>query len=69
MIKEVKEKYVASIEKLELEREQTMLDPKFQEWMSNLGVSQSYEDISLRLNARDMMDYWGDNWTIIQSRN
>jgi len=69
MIKEVKEKYVASIEKLELEREQTMLDPKFQEWMVNLGVSQSYEDISLRLNARDMMDYWGDNWTIIQSRN
>jgi hypothetical protein len=69
MIKEVKEKYVASIEKLELEREQTMLDPKFQEWMRNLGVSQSYEDISLRLNARDMMDYWGNNWTIIQSRN
>jgi hypothetical protein len=69
MIKEVKEKYVASIEKLELEREQTMLDPKFQEWMINLGVSQSYEDISLRLNARDKMDYWGDNWTIIQSRN
>lgn len=69
MIKEVREKYVASIEKLELEREQTMLDPKFQEWMSNLGVSQSYEDISLRLNARDKMDYWGDNWTIIQSRN
>jgi hypothetical protein len=69
MIKEVKEKYVASIEKLELEREQTMLDPKFQEWMINLGVSQSYEDISLRLNARDMMDYWGNNWTIIQSRN
>jgi hypothetical protein len=69
MITEVREKYVASIEKLELEREQTMLDPKFQEWMSNLGVSQSYEDISLRLNARDKMDYWGDNWTIIQSRN
>jgi hypothetical protein len=69
MIKEVKEKYVASIEKLELEREQTMLDPKFQEWMINLGVSQSYEDISLRLNARDKMDYWGNNWTIIQSRN
>lgn len=69
MIKEVREKYVASIEKLELEREQTMLDPKFQEWMSNLGVSQSYEDNSLRLNARDKMDYWGDNWTIIQSRN
>ena len=69
MIKEVKEKYVASIEKLELEREQTMLDPQFQEWMINLGVSQSYEDISLRLNARDKMDYWGDNWTIIQSRN
>jgi len=69
MIKEVKEKYVASIEKLELEREQTMLDPKFQEWMINLGVSQSYEDTSLRLNARDMMDYWGNNWTIIQSRN
>jgi hypothetical protein len=69
MIKEVREKYVASIEKLELEREQTMLDPKFQEWMINLGVSQSYEDISLRLNARDKMDYWGNNWTIIQSRN
>ena len=69
MITEVREKYVASIEKLELEREQTMLDPKFQEWMSNLGVSQSYEDISLRLNARDKMDYWGNNWTIIQSRN
>lgn len=69
MIKEVREKYVASIEKLELEREQTMLDPKFQEWMSNLGVSQSYEDISLRLSSRDKMDYWGNNWNIIQSRS
>lgn len=69
MIKEVREKYVASIEKLEEEREQTMLDPKFQEWMSNLGVSQSYEDISLRLSSRDKMNYWGNNWNIIQSRS
>lgn len=42
-------------EKLEAERVTTMSDPKFQQWMQELNVSQSYEDPTLKHNAGDLM--------------
>jgi hypothetical protein len=35
-----------------------MSDPKFQQWMSELNVSQSYEDPTLKLNARDVQSQY-----------
>jgi hypothetical protein len=49
---------VTQWEQLEKERELTMSDPKFQQWMMNLNVSQSYEDPTLKLNARDVQSQY-----------
>lgn len=49
---------VTQLERLEKERELTMSDPKFQNWMRNLNVSQSYEDPTLRLNAKDVQSQY-----------
>jgi|LauGreDrversion4_2_1035121.scaffolds.fasta_scaffold2795940_1 hypothetical protein len=49
---------VTQWEQLEKERELTMSDPKFQQWMSELNVSQSYEDPTLKLNARDVQSQY-----------
>jgi hypothetical protein len=35
-------------------REKTMANPKFQEWMRDLNISQSYEDRSSKINAYDL---------------
>jgi len=35
-------------------REETMANPKFQEWMRDLNISQSYEDRSTKINAYDL---------------
>jgi hypothetical protein len=42
-------------EQIEKEREQTMLDPNYQNWVKELNVSRSYADPTPILNARDMM--------------
>jgi hypothetical protein len=49
---------VTQWERLEKEREETMSDPKFQQWMMNLKVSQSYEDPTFKLNARDVQSQY-----------
>ena len=49
---------VTQWEQLEKERELTMSDPKFQRWMSELNVSQSYEDPTFKLNARDVQSQY-----------
>lgn len=49
---------VTQLERLEKERELTMSDPKFQQWMMDLNVSQSYEDPTLKLNARDVQSQY-----------
>ena len=41
-------------EQLELERSQTMNDPKFQSWVSELNISQSYEDRTGIINANEL---------------
>ena len=45
-------------EQLENERVATMSDPKFQQWMQELNVSQSYEDPTLKHNALDLMNQY-----------
>ncbi len=49
---------IEKMEQLELERNQTMSDPAFQNWMRNLNVSQSYEDPTLRLNVKDVQSQY-----------
>ena len=49
---------IEKMEQLELERNETMSDPAFQNWMRNLNVSQSYEDPTLRLNAKDVQSQY-----------
>ena len=39
---------------IESEREQTMSDPSFQNWMKDLGVSVVYKDREPVLRAREM---------------
>ena len=41
-------------EQLELERSQTMNDPNFQSWVSELNISQSYEDREGIIRANDL---------------
>jgi hypothetical protein len=52
---------VEQMELVEIERNLTMSDPKFQQWMSELNVSQSYEDPTLKLNARDVQSQYSSN--------
>ena len=41
-------------ENLEKERQETMSDPKYREWVKELHVSQSFEDRDGILKANDM---------------
>jgi hypothetical protein len=52
---------VEQMELVEIERNLTMSDPKFQQWMKELHVSQSYEDPTLKLNARDVQSQYSSN--------
>jgi hypothetical protein len=45
---------IERLEQIEQERLKTMADKKFQQWMKQLNVSQSYSEPTGRLNARDM---------------
>ena len=53
---------INEIEKMELvekERNLTMSDPNFQNWMRELRVSQSYEDPTSKINARELQSQYG----------
>lgn len=49
---------VEQMKLVEIERNLTMSDPKFQQWMKEMRVSQSYEDPTLKLNARDVQSQY-----------
>ena len=49
---------IEKLELIEMERNETMSNPLFQQWMSELHVSQSYEDPTLKLNARDVQSQY-----------
>lgn len=49
---------VEVMEKLEKQRNDTFSDPKFQQWMRELHVSQSYEDPTYKINARDVQSQY-----------
>jgi len=46
---------IERLEQIEKERLETMANKKFQQWMKQLNVSQSYTESTGKLNARDMM--------------
>jgi len=43
---------------IENEREQTMMDKKFQQWMKKLNVSRLYTDKTGVLRANELMDQY-----------
>lgn len=47
------------LEKVEMERNETMSDINFQKWMRELNVSQSYEDPTSKINARELQSQYG----------
>lgn len=49
---------VEEYETLQSVRESTMVSSEYIQWMSELGVSSSYEDPSGRLRAREIMSHW-----------
>ena len=46
---------IERLEQIEQERQEVIGDPAYQQWMRELNVSQSYEDKTLTLNAREML--------------
>lgn len=45
---------IERLEQIEMEREATMVDPKFQRWMKMLNVSRTHCDPTPRFNAQVM---------------
>ena len=45
---------IERLEQIEKERLETMASKKFQQWMKQLNVSQSYSEPTGKLNAREM---------------
>lgn len=50
--------FVERMEEIEKERNETMSDPAFQNWMRNLNVSQSYEDPEGKIKAREVQSQY-----------
>ena len=45
---------IERLEQIEKERLETMASKKFQQWMKQLNVSQSYSEPTSKFNAREM---------------
>ena len=55
---------VQSYEELQRKREETMLDPKYQQWVQELHISQSYVEPSGFIKAKELnsqYDYSGSS--------
>jgi hypothetical protein len=49
---------VQAFEALETERTKTQLDPKYQQWVSELRISQSYVDPESTIKAKQLNDQY-----------
>ena len=49
---------IERLEQIENEREQTMMDKQFQQWMKKLNVSRLYTDKTGVLRANELMDQY-----------
>lgn len=58
MLDTIKMKFFLKMNEIENQRNETMSDPKFQQWMRDMNVSHSYEDPTLKLNARDVQSQY-----------
>ena len=54
---------IERLEQIEAERQQTMNDASFQEWMKQLNVSRLHVDKTGILRATELMNQWNDNNT------
>ena len=59
MLDTIKMKFFLKMREIEEQRDETMSDPKFQQWMRELHVSQSYEDPTSKINARELQSQYG----------
>ena len=49
---------IERLEQIENEREQTMMDKQFQQWMKKLNVSRLYTDKTGIIKANELMDQY-----------
>jgi hypothetical protein len=49
---------IERLEQIEQEREQTMMDKQFQQWMKKLNVSRLYTDKTGIIKANELMDQY-----------
>ena len=49
---------IEEYERLHSIRESTMVDPQYIQWVAALRVSQSYEDPTGKIKARELMSEW-----------
>jgi hypothetical protein len=49
---------VQAYEQLEMERAETMLDPKYQSWVRELNISQSYVDPNAFIRAKELNEQY-----------
>jgi len=54
---------------IEKEREQTMLDKDFQKWFAEFNISQSYDEPSGKIRAREIMNLWTNKHGELNSFN
>jgi len=49
---------IERLNQIEQERQETMINPKFQEWIKQLNISRSYLDPESKFNAEIMNSYY-----------
>lgn len=54
MLNTIHMNYFLKAQELEQQRNETMANPEFQAWMKELNVSQSFEDITAKIQAYDL---------------
>ena len=58
---------IERLQEIEEEREQTQMNPDFQQWFKQLNVSKFHVSKEGILNANQMMDDWGNYSQFIKS--
>jgi hypothetical protein len=58
MLDTIKMKFFLKMRELEQERQETMSNLEFHKWMKELNVSQSYEDKTSKINARELQMHY-----------
>ncbi len=52
---------IEEYEALQRDREGTMVDPQYIQWVTSLNVSRSYEDPTSKIKAKEIMESWSSS--------